>query len=103
MGRFRSFRKVGEGLVGDKDSREIKYEQSGEINILQRYRLVEHWEQYDSEPPNISHKLLFVDEDLREVVQEETSIKDGPYNLRKDSQERLDALNIQYWILAQKW
>lgn len=37
------------------------------------------------------------------MVQEEISIKEGPDNLSIDSQRRLDALNIQYWILAQKW
>lgn len=57
---------------------EIRLEESGEIIILQRYRLFEHWDQHKSRPPNISHKLLFVEEDLREVVQEEISIKEGP-------------------------
>ena len=90
------------GLKGDKCSGEIRLEESGEINILQRYRLLAHWEQHEGRPPNILHKLLFVEEDLREVVQEEIYIKEGPDSL-KVSQKRLDALNTQYWILAQKW
>lgn len=90
-------------LKGDKTSEEIRLEESGEINILQRYRLLEHWMGHEFRPPNISHKLLFVEEDLREVVQEEIFIKEGPDSLSKDSQKRLDALNIQYWILAQRW
>lgn len=82
---------------------EVRLENAGEINVLQRYRLLEHWHEDEHEPPNISHKLLFVEEDLREVVQEEKSIKEGLNSLCKDSKERLDALNVKYWILAQKW
>lgn len=41
--------------------------------------------EHEYRPPNISHKRLFVEEDLREVVQEEIFIKEGPDSLSKDS------------------
>lgn len=53
-------------------------------------------------PPFISHKLLFVEEELREVVQEEISIKEGSA-LSKDAKERLNVLNAKYWLLEQMW
>ncbi|KAJ5804013.1 uncharacterized protein N7518_000316 [Penicillium psychrosexuale] len=98
-------------VKGDKPRKEVKLEEFGRINDLQRYRLSEHWDQYDYEPPNISHKLLFVEEDLRELVQEEISIKEGLYAQSEDSKggldanevskKKLDVINVEYWILAQ--
>lgn len=88
MGKLRAYMKACGGLNGDKTPMETRLEESGEINILQRYRLVEHWNEYEYRPPNISHKPLFVEEDLREVVQEEISIKEGPDSLIKDSQKK---------------
>jgi hypothetical protein len=70
-------------LRGDKSSVEARLEQSGEINTLQRFRLVEHWHEDKAGPANISHKLVFVEEDLREVVQEEISIKEELDCLRR--------------------
>ncbi|CAG8214824.1 unnamed protein product [Penicillium nalgiovense] len=64
-------------LIGDKTSEEVDLVRSGEINTLQRG-------------------------DLREVVQEEISIKEGA-TLNKDTKDRLDALNAKYWFLEQKW
>ncbi|CDM38077.1 unnamed protein product [Penicillium roqueforti FM164] len=101
--RDRVHRKVGI-MRGDKDSWEVGLERSGEINILQRYRLSEYWtliRRDNTGPPFISHKLLFVEEDLREIFQEEISIKEGA-DLNKDAKERLDALNARYWLLEQK-
>ena len=83
---------MGRSLIGDKTSEEVDLEQSGDINALQRYRFVLHWNNYRTRPPSFSRKLLFVEEDLREVVQEEISIKEG-----------LDALNVKYWLLEQIW
>ncbi|KAJ5699899.1 hypothetical protein N7536_002912 [Penicillium majusculum] len=83
---------MGRSLIGDKTSEEVDLEQSGDINALQRYRFVLHWNKYRTRPPSFSRKLLFVEEDLREVVQEEISIKEG-----------LDALNVKYWLLEQIW
>ena len=92
-------------LIGDKTSEEVDLERSGEINTLQRYRLFQYFrqvERFDTKPPFISHKLLFIEEDLREVVQEEISVKEGA-TLNKDAKNRLDALNAKYWFLEQKW
>ncbi|OQE02632.1 hypothetical protein PENSOL_c002G04623 [Penicillium solitum] len=96
---------MGAKLIGDKTSEEVDLEQSGEINTLQRYRLGQYWsqvERFNTKPPFISHKLLFIEEDLREVVQEELSIKEGA-TLNKDAKDRLDALNAKYWFLEQQW
>lgn len=102
----------GGGLRGDKPFVDARLEQSGEVNPLQRFRLVEHWHEDRAGPANISHKLLFVEEDIREVVQEEISTKEELDALNKDAndakdakdaKEKLEGLNVKYWILAQKW
>ena len=93
-------------MVGDKDDREADLEQSGDINMLQRYRLHQYCNEvkrYDTGPPFDSHKLFFVEEDLREVVEEEISIKEEHNILDKDAEERLYALNVKYWLLMQTW
>ncbi|KAJ5478845.1 hypothetical protein N7530_004354 [Penicillium desertorum] len=102
MGHLRAVLRGG-CLRGDKSSVEARLEQSGEINTLQRFRLVEHWDEDKAGPANISHKLLFVEEDLREVVQEAISGLDALNKKAKDAKEKLDDLNVKYWILAQKW
>ena len=96
-------RKMGWRLIGDKTSEEVDLEQRGDINALQRYRFVLHWNKYRTRPPSSSRKLLFVEEDLREVVQEEISIKEGLDALSKDAKEKLDALNVKYRLLEQLW
>ncbi|KUM62190.1 hypothetical protein ACN42_g4916 [Penicillium freii] len=92
---------MGWRLIGDKTSEEVDLEQRGDINALQRYRFVLHWNKYRTRPPSSSRKLLFVEEDLREVVQEEISIKEGLDALSKDAKEKLDALNVKYRLLEQ--
>lgn len=92
-------------MIGDKTSNEVNLEQSGDINTLQRYRLGQYWsvnKRFNTKSPFISHKLLFIEEDLREIVQEELSIKEGA-TLNKDAKDRLDALNAKYWFLEQQW
>ncbi|CAI7630628.1 unnamed protein product [Penicillium discolor] len=93
-------------MVGDKDLQESSLEQFGDINTLQRYRLRQYSNKIrrdNIEPPFNSHKLFFVEEDLREVVQEEISIKQEHKILNKDAEERLHALNVKYWLLMQTW
>ncbi|KAJ5952494.1 uncharacterized protein N7479_010907 [Penicillium vulpinum] len=93
-------------LKGDKYQWEVDLEQSGDINTLQRYRLIQYGRQVrkdKSAPPFNLHKLLFVEEDLREVVQEEISFKEEHKTLNKDAEERLSALNVKYWLLMQTW
>ncbi|KOS38799.1 hypothetical protein ACN38_g10366 [Penicillium nordicum] len=92
-------------IFGDKTPDEVKLERSGKINNLQRYRLTQVWGQIRGDnikSPFDSATILFIEEDLREVVQEEISIKEGT-TLNKDAKERLDALNAKYWFLEQKW
>ncbi|CAG8182054.1 unnamed protein product [Penicillium nalgiovense] len=106
--RNRAHRKGFGPMRGDKSSWELDLERSGEINILQRYRLGQYLRQLtkdNSGPPFISHRLHFIEEDLREVVQEEISIKEGFDVLGKCGKEkqRLDVLNIKYWLLEQQW
>lgn len=106
--RGRAHRKAGGSMTGDKDIWELDLERSGEINILQRYRLRQHLRRPshdDSERPFISHRLYFIEEDLREVVQEEISIKEGLDVLEKcgKEKERLDVLNTKYWLLERQW
>ncbi|KAJ5186988.1 hypothetical protein N7449_009982 [Penicillium cf. viridicatum] len=90
-------------MIGDKDHWEADLEQSRDINGLQRYRLYQYWNKVrdNTRPLFDSHKLFFVEEDLREVVQEEMSIKEEHKILNKDAEERLHALNIKYWLLMQ--
>jgi hypothetical protein len=95
-------------MRGDKDCWELDLERSGEINILQRYRPGPYLRQAtkdNSGHPSISHRLHFIEEDLREVVQEEISIKEGLDILGKceKEKERLDVLNTKYWLLEQQW
>ncbi|KGO78251.1 hypothetical protein PITC_036190 [Penicillium italicum] len=104
--RDRAHTKAFGMIRGDKDDFEVSLEQSGDINLLQRYRL----KNYFKEPRNDTtgpffdlHKLFFIEEDLREVVQEEISIKEEYETLNKDARERLQALHIKYWLLMQKW
>ncbi|KAJ5425988.1 hypothetical protein N7465_001058 [Penicillium sp. CMV-2018d] len=94
---------MGRRLIGDKTSEEVDLEQRGDINALQRYRFIVHWNNYRTRLPSSSRKLLFVEEDLREVVQEEISIKEGLDALSKDAKEKLDALNVKYRLLEQLW
>ncbi|KAJ6028181.1 hypothetical protein N7540_003757 [Penicillium herquei] len=92
-------------LIGDNvnhlDTDEARLEQSGDINALQRFRLAEHYRGIPNDDPQISHRLYFFEEDLRELVQEEIAIK--LHILNKNTKERLEVLNKKYWFLEQKW
>ncbi|KAJ5640933.1 hypothetical protein N7528_000558 [Penicillium herquei] len=103
----------GRTIAGDRDDKEEnRLEKSGHINALQRYRLREHNEnendggsyfQTTAEDPHIAHHLYFLEEDLREIVQEEISIQLGLSNKHTKDSERLEILNRKYWLLEQKW
>lgn len=103
--RERVHRKAGGTLMGDKTSWEVSLERSGDINILQRYRLLEHLylNNQGTKPSFISHNIVFIEEDLREVVQEEISINEELDISNKDVQERLRILNARYWLLRREW
>lgn len=104
--RDRAHRKALGALRGDKNHWEVGLERSGDINILQRYRLCQYIDQVKRDnlgPPFISYKLLFIEEDIREVVQEEISIKEGNATPGTNAEERLRVLNKKYWLLSQRW
>ncbi|CAG8924277.1 unnamed protein product [Penicillium salamii] len=86
-------------IPGDKAKIEVELERNGDFNALQRYRYVtlrKHTVRPDTAP-----RLLDTEEDLREVVQEEMSIKNG--TVTPETEERLRVLNAQYWRLSQQW
>ncbi|CAG8241528.1 unnamed protein product [Penicillium salamii] len=86
-------------IPGDMGKFEVKLERNGDFNALQRYRYVtlrSHPERPDTAP-----RLLDTEEDLREVVQEEMSIKNG--TVTPEAEKRLRFLNAQYWRLSQRW
>lgn len=91
-------RRKGASLWGDKGPHEGRLERTGDIAALQRYRLSQYKDQSKPEPHFLSHKLLFTEEDLREIVQKETSIKEEKIfgAESKNTQERLRILNTKY-------
>ncbi|CAG8004825.1 unnamed protein product [Penicillium salamii] len=86
-------------IPGDKDKIEVELERNGNFNALQRYRYVTHWKYIVR--PDTAPGRLDTEEDLREVVQEEMSIKNG--TVTPETEERLRVLNAQYWHLSQQW
>ncbi|CAG7972623.1 unnamed protein product [Penicillium salamii] len=86
-------------IPGDKGEIEVELERNGDFNALQRYRYVTHLKYIIS--PDTAPRLLDTEENLREVVQEEMSIKNGTVTL--ETEERLRVLNAQYWRLSQQW
>ncbi|CAG8242278.1 unnamed protein product [Penicillium olsonii] len=96
-----SFDPLGRGdmIDGDKDEAEIAHERNGKFNALQRYRYKSYWS--NPKDAHVSAQLLDTEEDLRELVQEELSIKDGPAT--RETDKRLHVLNTEYWHLSQQW
>ncbi|CAG8412249.1 unnamed protein product [Penicillium salamii] len=95
-----------ENIRGDKVDDERSREKKGKVNSLQRFRYVRHekiLEREKENSPDCSYKLLQAEQNLREVVQEESAIKEGIQPLSKDAQERLIVLNTTYWRLSQEW
>ncbi|CAG8240000.1 unnamed protein product [Penicillium nalgiovense] len=88
-------------IGGEKSETEIKLERNGNINALQRYRYLT-WRK-NAIHPEVSYELLDTEESLREVVQEEISIKEGTATSGVNAQERLRILNTKYWLLSQRW
>ena len=88
-------------MPGEKSETEIKLESDRNINALQRYRYLT-WSK-NAVRPEISYELLDTEENLREVVQEEASLKEETATPGTDAQERLRILNTKYWLLSQRW
>lgn len=116
----------GTELLGDKTDREIELEKLGDINILQRYRLHElnfAMEQHpDSElekdkdsacghhgdettiSPFLLHRLFYIEEALREVIQREAAYQPiiSKESIQKASEIR-KKFDKSYWRLEQEW
>lgn len=88
-------------IRGEKTEMEIKLERDGNINALQRYRYLT-WRK-NAIHPEVSYALLDTEQSLREIVQEEISIKEGNATPGVDAQERLRILNTKYWLQSQRW
>ena len=95
-------------LPEEKTQDEIKMEQSGCVNALQRYRRNVFHEMDDSDDKQ-ALELLRIEQDLRSTVQEEQTLAKKPKTtcnwqiFRNDTQAQLQALNKTYWLLEQKW
>ncbi|KAJ5793746.1 hypothetical protein N7457_000345 [Penicillium paradoxum] len=87
-------------IGGEKTQIEIRLERDGNINALQRYRYLT-WRK-NAIHPEVSYELLDTEESLREVVQEELSIKEENAS-GLNTQERLRVLHTKYWLLSQRW
>lgn len=113
----KKFSRVCGKILGDKsnDSLEDTLELSDNADALQRHRLVEHSHTVlagrggrkiracpDSFEARVAHYLYFTEEDLREVVQEELSIKSDPEGYSR-YEYKLGPLNKTYWLLTHKW
>ena len=92
---------TGMAIGGEKTEMEIKLERDEDINALQRYRYLTWCK--NAIHPEVSYELLDTEESLREVVQEEISIKEGTATPGVNAQERLRILNTKYWLLSQRW
>ncbi|KAJ6157427.1 hypothetical protein N7470_005019 [Penicillium chermesinum] len=87
-------------LPGDKDEEEDRLELSGNLNALQRYRIVDFYDQLEENSDTIddlaAHSIYFIEEDLREVVQEEISIQSNISSQDKNTTTRLEYLNNRW-------
>ncbi|KAJ5424736.1 hypothetical protein N7445_010709 [Penicillium cf. griseofulvum] len=99
---------TSESSLLEKTQDEIKLEQSGDIDALQRYRRnVVHQMQYSYTDRAV--ELLRIEEDLRSTVQEEQILAQKPETTRSwpvyrnDIQAELQALNKRYWLLERQW
>lgn len=89
-------------LIGGMSISEARKAKYGDIHDLQEYRYSHFYRCYQG-LPGYSRKLLDVEEELREVVQEEISIKEGINTLTKGAKERLRVLDARYFLLKQRW
>ncbi|CAG8387502.1 unnamed protein product [Penicillium salamii] len=90
----------------EKHPGEIKVEQSGDINTLQRYRYMRYkdntpWDDQDYDSSQIK-ALLSTEQDIRHLVQEGSFVRDLPGE-PEDSKIRLQKINRKLWGLKRKW
>ncbi|KGO68118.1 hypothetical protein PITC_053760 [Penicillium italicum] len=103
-----SHSEIGLALPTEKTQDEIRIEASGDINALQRYR---RSAVYRAEYCSINRavELLRVEQDLRDILQEEQWLTKKPDSTsswplyRNDVQAQLQALNKRYWLLEREW
>ncbi|CAG7974757.1 unnamed protein product [Penicillium salamii] len=89
----------------EKRPREIKLEQSGDINTLQRYRYKTHRDKPMDDQDYYSSQiiaLLSTEQDLRHFAQEEVFVRDLPGE-PEESKTRLRKINRTLWGLKRKW
>ncbi|CAG8947776.1 unnamed protein product [Penicillium salamii] len=89
----------------EKRPREIKLEQSGDINSLQRYRYMRHkdghWD-YQNYCSSQIKALLSTEQALRHFAQEGAFVRDLPGE-PEESKTRLQKINRTLWGLKRKW
>lgn len=100
--------KEGLSILGDGLNSEVDLEKDGQINTLQRWRYRESVLALGrSKITDASFDLLDVEQELRELVQEEITIRenqnDGSLTDKSAAEERLQTLNSKYQVLAQRW
>ncbi|KAJ5121257.1 uncharacterized protein N7515_009218 [Penicillium bovifimosum] len=81
---------------------EARKAKSGDFYVFQRYRFDKFFH-FCCHRVDDSPKLLDVEQELREVVQEEISIRQGADSSSEKAKERLRVLNIRYHFLGQRW
>ncbi|KAJ5920236.1 hypothetical protein N7516_011094 [Penicillium verrucosum] len=87
---------AGMAIVGEMTGMETKLESDRKTNDLQQYRYLKSC----AISPESSYNLIEIEESLREVVQEEISIKEGNATPGINTEERLRILNTEYWLLS---
>ncbi|CAI7650102.1 unnamed protein product [Penicillium glandicola] len=91
----------------EKTQDEIKIQETGDIDALQRYR----WKVVNKGPSYVDRaiELLRIEQDLRNTAQEEKCLEKktetvGSWPLyRNDVQAELQVLNKRYWVLERQW
>ncbi|KAJ5484263.1 hypothetical protein N7453_012217 [Penicillium expansum] len=91
-------------LPREQTQDEIEIEESGDIDALQRYR----WKRRDLFNGR-TIELLQIEQDLRDIVQQEQWLVQKPEATgswplyRNDVQAELQALDKKYWLLERQW
>lgn len=89
-------------LIKQMTPSEARKAKSGDVYALQRHRYDQYYHWYYSYLDE-SPQLLDVEQELREVVQEEIAIKQGTDSSSEKAKEKLRVLNVRYHVLKQRW
>lgn len=86
---------------------EAKKARKGDVQALQLFRYNYHTSRQSANPAkknmHCDSDLLELEQELRELVQEEIYVREELENPTKATQERLRIMNERYWFLKQKW